>query len=336
MFSIIVPIYKVEKYLPQCIESILAQTYKHFELILVDDGSPDNCPQICDEYAKKDSRIKVVHKTNGGVVSARKAGVSESKGEYVTFVDGDDWVDFDFYNRVFKQLGAVSPNLIKMPRYYLAKSDAAPLSYHSAEYAGYYNRQKLENEVFKNFLYKEPFFNFGISPSVWSCIFKRDVLEKCLYNVPNEICMGDDLAVTIPCATEVSDIYFSDVCGYYYRQNDTSITHVYNSREAYRINILLKYLYDVIKPNTPCKFRYQSAMYAVFMTYSQLVCLLRFSTDERKDLELSTDLLNNPLLLEGMKEKLPFKVRFIINSVKKNRKLILKILRKMLRRKNNE
>ena len=81
MYSIIVPIYKVEQYLSHCIESILAQTHEDFELILVDDGSPDGCPTICDAYAKKDSRIKVIHKENGGLVSAWMAGVKKAKGE---------------------------------------------------------------------------------------------------------------------------------------------------------------------------------------------------------------------------------------------------------------
>ena len=80
-FSIIVPVYKTEKYIHQCVESILGQSFTDFEAILVDDGSPDSCPAICDEYAKKDSRIRVVHKQNGGLVSARKAGLSESRAE---------------------------------------------------------------------------------------------------------------------------------------------------------------------------------------------------------------------------------------------------------------
>lgn len=83
MFSVIVPIYKVEKYLSQCIESILNQSYKDFELILVDDGSPDGCSSICDEYKKRDNRVKVVHKKNGGLVSARKAGLKIAQGEYI-------------------------------------------------------------------------------------------------------------------------------------------------------------------------------------------------------------------------------------------------------------
>lgn len=95
--SIIVPIYNVEKYLNRCIESIINQTYKNLEIILVDDGSPDNCPQICDEYAKQDHRIKVIHKKNGGLSSARNAGMNIATGEYIGFVDSDDYIDVHMY-----------------------------------------------------------------------------------------------------------------------------------------------------------------------------------------------------------------------------------------------
>ena len=93
--SIIVPVYKVEDYIRECLDSILAQTYPYFELILVDDGSPDNCGRICDDYAKGDNRIKVVHKVNGGLTSARNAGLEVAKGEWIMHVDGDDWIEPD-------------------------------------------------------------------------------------------------------------------------------------------------------------------------------------------------------------------------------------------------
>ena len=93
--SIIVPVYKVEQYINKCIDSILNQTFTDFELILVDDGSPDNCGKICDEYAQKDERVRVIHKENGGVSSARNLGIDEAKGEYVSFIDPDDWIDLD-------------------------------------------------------------------------------------------------------------------------------------------------------------------------------------------------------------------------------------------------
>lgn len=104
LISVIVPIYKVQDYLDECIESIINQTYSNIEVILVDDGSPDRCPQMCDEWAKRDSRISVIHKKNGGLSSARNAGLDVAKGEYISFVDSDDFICKDalenLYNRI--------------------------------------------------------------------------------------------------------------------------------------------------------------------------------------------------------------------------------------------
>lgn len=95
--SVIVPVYNAEKYLDRCVESIVAQTYKNLEIILVDDGSTDNSPAICDAWAKKDSRIRVIHKKNGGVSSARNAGLDACTGDYIGFADADDWMEPDMY-----------------------------------------------------------------------------------------------------------------------------------------------------------------------------------------------------------------------------------------------
>lgn len=104
LISIIVPVYKVEKYLKQCVESILAQTYRNFELILVDDGSPDTCPVLCDEYAKVDPRIIVIHKTNGGLSDARNAGLDVAHGEYIGFVDSDDYIAPEMYEILLRRI----------------------------------------------------------------------------------------------------------------------------------------------------------------------------------------------------------------------------------------
>lgn len=92
LISIIVPVYKVEQYLDECVQSIRKQTYTNLEIILVDDGSPDRCPEMCDEYARLDSRIKVIHKPNGGLSSARNIGIESSHGEWIYFLDSDDWI----------------------------------------------------------------------------------------------------------------------------------------------------------------------------------------------------------------------------------------------------
>lgn len=104
LISVIVPIYRVEEYLPRCIDSLLAQTYQNIQIILVDDGSPDACGRICDEYASTDKRIQVIHKENGGLSDARNAGLSASKGDYIAFVDSDDWVASEYLERMQQSL----------------------------------------------------------------------------------------------------------------------------------------------------------------------------------------------------------------------------------------
>ncbi len=104
LISVIVPVYNVEKYLKRCVDSILNQTYKNLEIILVDDESPDNCPAICDEYAKKDSRIKVIHKTNGGLSDARNAGIIISGGKYIAFVDSDDYISYEMIQILYDRI----------------------------------------------------------------------------------------------------------------------------------------------------------------------------------------------------------------------------------------
>ena len=120
-FSIIVPIYKVEQYLEKCINSILVQTLYRFELVLVDDGSPDNCGKICDVFAAKDNRIRVVHKKNGGLSSARNAGIDVCVGSYVIFIDSDDfWDDENALRKIYSNLLESNAELLVFPakRYY--------------------------------------------------------------------------------------------------------------------------------------------------------------------------------------------------------------------------
>ena len=104
LISVIVPIYKVEEYLDRCVESLVNQTYKNLEIILVDDGSPDNCPKMCDDWAKKDSRIKVVHKKNGGLSDARNAGFEVATGDIISFIDSDDWIEPEMFETMLSQM----------------------------------------------------------------------------------------------------------------------------------------------------------------------------------------------------------------------------------------
>ena len=111
-FSVVVPVYKVEEYINECVDSILNQSFDDFEVILVDDGSPDNCGKICDEYAKKDERVRVIHKENGGLVSARQAGIKIARGEYIVNIDSDDYIDKDMLKNSDEIINSYSPDAI--------------------------------------------------------------------------------------------------------------------------------------------------------------------------------------------------------------------------------
>ncbi|EPD52348.1 hypothetical protein HMPREF1210_01701 [Paenisporosarcina sp. HGH0030] len=112
VFSIIVPVYKVEKYLSRCVESLINQTFENIEIILVNDGSPDSCPQICDNYAVKDSRIKTIHKENGGLSDARNFGLRQAHGDYLFFVDSDDYIELDTCEQFLSVLGSNNPDIV--------------------------------------------------------------------------------------------------------------------------------------------------------------------------------------------------------------------------------
>ena len=162
LISVIVPVYNVEKYLDRCVESIVSQTYKNLEIILIDDGSPDNCPQMCDDWAKKDSRIKVIHKENGGVSSARNCGLDEAKGEYISFVDSDDVIHSQFYEIMAKNIG--DADII----YCEYKNFTNEISFDEAD--NFEIEVNKRNDVFLN-----PKFSFYI---VWNKLIKKNLLNN--------------------------------------------------------------------------------------------------------------------------------------------------------------
>ena len=227
MISIIVPIYKVEKYIRQCVESIIAQSYRDLEIILVDDGSPDNCSKICDEYALKDERIKVIHKENGGLISARQAGLNAATGEYVCFVDGDDWLDSEMYTKIAHAIEETEADCVITQFYYAYENKNVKSEYKLSK--PLYLREEIEKEIFPTILFDGVFYRFGIYPCCWTKVFKREILLKHLPEVDKRIRMGEDIAFTYPCIFECSSIAFIDEPLYYYRQNPESMTASYDS-----------------------------------------------------------------------------------------------------------
>ena len=242
-FSIIVPIYKVEKYLNKCIDSILNQTYQDFELILVDDGSPDNCPQICDEYAEKDKRVRVIHKNNAGLVAARNTGIKAAKGEYVCYVDGDDWILDNLLQTVWDK--AISKYDVEMVVYSAVRQftdtqEQIP----KAVPEGLYNKNKLKTDVYPYMMYdsRKTFCTGLIFPVAWNKIFKRDFLLK-HYCKEERIRMGEDNAFIFECLYASENVFFCDDILYIYNQlNVESMVHSYDSNRFDNNKLLTGYI----------------------------------------------------------------------------------------------
>ena len=155
VFSVIVPVYKVEKYLKPCVESVLNQTFSDFELILVDDGSPDNCPKICDEYKEKDKRVKVIHKTNGGLASARKEGIKVAEGDYVFNLDSDDKIELDTLECAYEILNKTKCDIISFSYKWVDEKGICIGKTTDVKNEGYYDRNMMEKEIFPHIMMDE-------------------------------------------------------------------------------------------------------------------------------------------------------------------------------------
>lgn len=226
LISVIIPVYKVEKYLNKCIESFLIQEYKNLEIILVDDGSPDNCPKLCDEWAQKDKRIKVIHKDNGGVASARNAGIKSATGDYLCFCDSDDTVEPEFSKFIVDSIN------------YGADVSVSQIADNKN-----FSEEKIFNELTSSQLCMLLLQELSISPVVK--LIKRTFL------MDNNILFGSGLnaedlewSTRLFCATK--SIFVSPIKYYNYvvTENSASITLKLKNAESFLLN--LRKVYDTI------------------------------------------------------------------------------------------
>lgn len=220
LISVIVPIYMIERYVGLCIESIINQTYNNLEIILVDDGSKDRCPAICDLYAKKDKRIKVIHKRNGGLVSARKSGLKQAAGSYISYVDGDDWIEPGFIETLYTTAVTTGADAV-------CAGQTRDLFRQSAFFSnslppGLYEEGKLQF-LWENMMSYGHFYRPGITTYVWNKLFRKEVLLSPQLNVDDRITIGEDAAVTYPALLNSKKVAVIENVAYHYRQREDSM-----------------------------------------------------------------------------------------------------------------
>ncbi len=210
LISVIVPVYKVENYLDRCVKSIIDQTYSNLEIILVDDGSPDKCPAMCDAWAEVDDRIRVIHKKNGGLSDARNKGIYAAIGEYIAFIDSDDWIAPEMIENLLtvmqrdkSQIAACTVEIVW--------EDSTPSELLTVQQNTVLDRLDAQRELLRERCLKQP---------VWYKLYKRETIEGILFKVGKQ---HEDVFWSYQVIGRAEKISITDYIGYYYFQHSGSI-----------------------------------------------------------------------------------------------------------------
>lgn len=310
LISVIVPIYNVEKYLNQCIDSIVNQTYRNQEIILVDDGSPDNCPQMCDDWAKKDNRIKVIHKSNGGLSDARNFGLENATGEYVTFVDSDDWLELDGIEKLVNPLKKKDYDIVIGGFYYNSSNSETSK----------YSKDNTESTVFKTI--ERMLSGTEINHSSSSKLYRLKLFNNIKY--PLGKYYEDNLTI-FKVVNNSNLIYLIDTPIYHYRKHSDSITQS-TKNLTNKMNDFFDAIYD-----THCFLinRYPSLQKYItaFSLKHSLTILDLLKENKSKDIYLKTkNWINSFTIKNIIKSNIPFQLVIKILLFRLNESLYFKLI----------
>lgn len=271
--SVVVPVYNAEKYLEECLDSIMVQTLKDIEVICVNDGSTDRSGQILNEYAKKDSRIKVIHKENGGVVSARNTGVDIAEGKYIGFVDSDDWVEPEMYEKLYEiaereDVDLVTSGYFMEGNYTTTHLDIVEEGLYKGE-----RYDSLLNQVIYILDQKAP----GIRGMLWCKLYKRELFEKIRQEIPESLTFSEDKMCIIRYALECESAYVCKQPFYHYRINNTSVVHSENPNYLLAVNAVYQYIRTLYThPRFTSEMRTQAEIYITELTIKGINTFLGF------------------------------------------------------------
>jgi glycosyltransferase involved in cell wall biosynthesis len=227
--SVVIPVYNVEKYLQRCVDSILNQTYQNFEIILIDDGSLDTSGQICDQYAQKDKRIKVIHKKNARVSAARNDGIKIATGKYISFIDSDDWIEPEMYQEMVNKAEELNLDFIMCD--YKKKSKGYEDKRTQPIREGYFSKDDIKNELYQCLIM---FDNIELPPTIsnWVCLFNTEFLRKNNLYYDEDIHYCEDTIFGSKAMFHAKKFfYLKDHHFYNYFYNPNSTTNTYNEKK---------------------------------------------------------------------------------------------------------
>ena len=292
-FSVIIPIYNVELYLRECVDSVLRQTCQDFELILVDDGSPDGCPAICDEYAVKDERIHVIHKPNGGLVSARQAGAQIAQGEYVVCIDSDDCIMPTMLEKAAALTDEGDADVVAFGVKYFLNERTWDVHEPIAE--GWYDRARIESTIFPRILMDENMtyvFHF-----LCGKVIRRSLYMPHQMNVDQRISVGEDVACLMPVYMDAQKVYVSQESMYCVRQRETSISRRFSLKQFDQLIVGIGDLRRL--GNDPVKdFQAQVDRYTLLAVHVQLSNAVEYNGGDQ--LDGLSQCIHHPVIWSGV------------------------------------
>ena len=300
--SVIVPVYKAEAYLHRCVDSLLAQTFQDYEILLIDDGSPDRSGEICDEYAKMDKRIRVFHKENGGVSSARNIGLDNAQGEWVAFVDADDWVDRDylFLDEKYNDVDVIEKS------YSILNEDLSLIGI-----------RKFQNVL----LGKSKLFYYYVNKrtnALWNKLISRKVIASTRFDTA--VSIGEDFLFFLNLLPSIQKYAFSSIGTYFYVIHPHSAMQTVLKKTHNRLAVLWQNI-DNVKKITEEEHLYYLQCAIIYGTYLVLLCNFRqyMSVEEKKKISLmfkqmkcrDLKLLSFRKRIDLMVKKINYQLKFI-------------------------
>lgn len=331
LVSVIVPVYNVEKYLDECVKSILAQSYKNLEIILVDDGSPDGCPEMCDNYQALDPRVRVIHKNNGGLGFARNSGLDIATGDYVVFVDSDDYLDSDAIEDLVT--AAINNHAQLVKDGFRKRDDVGNTLYVRSYVGGVFKGKDIDTLFSPRLLGSSPSMSDSIEMSVWATLYDRSIIEQIHLRFDSErMVVSEDLPFNLTFLSHCNNVVLTDKITYNYRLNQNSLTEKYESGKFLRI---LEF-FDIMNGRFPELITRENTRFSrLFFVYLKKYIkheLLNKEASPKMIISRIAEICDYPMVIQRIQtypiDKLPVKHRIFLKLVKRKKANILYFLAK--------
>ncbi|WP_458457662.1 glycosyltransferase family 2 protein, partial [Pseudobutyrivibrio sp.] len=239
LVSVVLPIYNVEKYLDRCMESVVNQTYRNIEILMVDDGATDSCPDICEKWAKKDERVKVIHKKNAGLGMARNTGIENASGEYIVFFDSDDYIELDTIEKCYKKAVEDNAELVLFGHSLISPQGKVKARIVPYGKKSHYSGLEVQKVVLPNLLMQSsnaPEIK-NLWMSAWSCFYSCELIKKVNWKFVSEReIISEDVYSLLQLMTYLDSVSIIEESLYNYCENAASLTHVFRDDRFEKIN----------------------------------------------------------------------------------------------------